>query len=63
MRKIVLLIGITCLFGSFFPHITSAEIDPEKAAGIWLFDEGAGNDVEDLSGKRKHGYHNRGKVR
>ncbi len=55
MRKIVLLLGITCLFGSILPHIASAEIDPEKAAGIWLFDEGAGNDVEDLSGKENHG--------
>ena len=55
MRKIILLIGITCLFGSILPHIASAEIDPEKAAGVWLFDEGAGNDVEDSSGKENHG--------
>lgn len=55
MRIIVFLIGITCLFGSILPHITSAEIDPEKAAGVWLFDEGAGNEAEDFSGKENHG--------
>ena len=55
MRKIVLLIGITCLIGYMSPHITSAEIDLEKAAGVWLFDEGAGADVEDSSGKENHG--------
>ena len=51
----MLLIGIACLFGSMSPHVTSAEIDPEKAAGVWLFDEGAGDDVEDSSGKENHG--------
>ncbi len=55
MQKIVLLIGIACLFGSMSPHITSAEIDIEKASGVWLFDEGAGGDVEDSSGKENHG--------
>lgn len=55
MQKIVLLIGIACLFGSMSPHITSAEIDIEKASGVWLFDEGAGDDVEDSSGKENHG--------
>ncbi len=55
MRKIVLLIGIMCLFGSLFPYMPSAEIDPEKAAGVWLFDEGAGNETEDLSGKENTG--------
>lgn len=55
MRKIVLLIGITCLIGYMFPHSTSAEIDPEKAVGVWLFDEGGGNEVEDLSGKENTG--------
>lgn len=55
MRKIVLLIGITCLIGYMSPCIISAEIDPDKAVGIWLFDEGAGNEVEDLSGKENTG--------
>ena len=55
MRRIVLLIGIICLFGYMLPHISSAEIDLEKAVGVWLFDEGAGNDVEDSSGKENHG--------
>ena len=62
MQKIVLLIGIACLFSSVFPHISSAEIDLEKAAGVWLFDEGAGDDVEDSSGKENHWDHYRSKV-
>lgn len=55
MRKLVLLIGITCLMGYMSPQITSAEIDLEKAVGVWLFDEGGGNEVEDLSGKENTG--------
>lgn len=32
-----------------------AEIDFETCVGMWLFDEGSGNVVEDLSGKDNNG--------
>ncbi len=55
MRKLVLILGITCLIVWLLPHISSAKIDPEKVVGVWLFDEGAGNNVEDSSGKGNNG--------
>lgn len=55
MRKIVLFIGIACLFGSVLPLLSTAEIDLEKAVGVWLFDEEGGNEAEDLSGKENTG--------
>ena len=33
----------------------SAEVDPETAVGIYLFEEGKGNEVTDHSGKEHHG--------
>ena len=32
-----------------------AEIDPDSIAGLWLFDEGKGNETEDSSGNGYHG--------
>ena len=34
---------------------TYAEIDFETARGIWLLDEGKGDDIEDISGNDNHG--------
>ena len=50
MKKLtvsMLLMSILCYFG-----ITSASAD---AIGVWLFDEGDGNVVKDLSGNGHHG--------
>ena len=55
MRKLVLILGITCSFAWLLPHISSAKIDPETAVGVWLFDEGSGNTTEDSSGKNHEG--------
>ena len=35
--------------------LSEAKIDPETAVGVWLFDEGAGNDTKDSSGKGHDG--------
>jgi hypothetical protein len=34
---------------------SEAMIDPESVVGIWLFDEGAGNEAKDSSGNGRHG--------
>ena len=34
---------------------TYAEIDFETARGIWLLDEGKGDQIEDISGNENHG--------
>lgn len=38
-----------------FISLSFAEIDFETCVGMWLFDEGSGNVVEDLSGKDNNG--------
>ena len=56
MRKTILVLGITSLLVTgTLPHICSAEIDPETAVGVWLFDEGAGKTTKDTSGKGHDG--------
>ena len=50
MRKLVLILGIACLLAWTLPQICSAEIDPETAVGVWLFDEGAGKTTKDACG-------------
>lgn len=55
MRNLVLIIGLACLMMCLLPHLSSAKLDPETAVGVWLFDEGAGNNVMDSSGKENHG--------
>lgn len=36
--------------------VSHAKIDPGTAVGIWLFDEGKGKTVADLSGRGIHRY-------
>ena len=55
MRKLILILGIACLIAWTLPQICSAEIDPETAVGVWLFDEGAGKTTQDSSGKEHDG--------
>ena len=55
MRKIILIFGIVCSIVWTLPQIGSAEIDPETAVGVWLFDEGAGKTTKDSSGKEHDG--------
>ena len=55
MRKLILILGTACLIAWTLPQICSAEIDPETAVGVWLFDEGAGKTTQDSSGKGNDG--------
>ena len=55
MRKISLILGIVSSIVLILPQISNARIDPDTAVGVWLFDEGAGDDASDLSGKENHG--------
>ncbi len=55
MRKLALILGIVCSIVWLMPHISSAKIDPDTAVGVWLFDEGAGDDAADSSGKGNDG--------
>lgn len=55
MRKLALILGIVCSIAWLMPHIGSAKIDPDTAVGVWLFDEGAGNNATDSSGKGNDG--------
>ncbi len=55
MRSLVCIFILTILLGCLLPQVSSAKIDPETAAGVWLFDEGAGSDAMDSSGKDNHG--------
>lgn len=41
--------------GLFFATPSEAEIDPNSIVGLWLFDEGKGNEAEDSSGNNYHG--------
>ena len=55
MRNLITVFALISTLLLLLPYVSSAKIDPETAAGIWLFDEGAGNDAEDSSGKDNHG--------
>jgi len=55
MRYFATILGLSVLFvGAFAPNGLGA-IDPETAVGVWLFDEGNGNDALDSSGKGHDG--------
>ena len=55
MRKLILALGFTCSIAWVFSCLCTAEIDPETAVGVWLFDEGAGKTTKDASGKEHDG--------
>ena len=42
---------VSVLVGSF----SWSKIDPETAVGVWLLDEGVGNDTKDSSGRGHDG--------
>ena len=50
-----MVFAFVCTLLLLLPHVSTAKIDPETAVGVWLFDEGAGDDAEDSSGKENHG--------
>ena len=59
MNAIGARITIVCLslmvFGLLSTTLSEAEIDPNSIVGLWLFDEGKGNEAEDSSGNGYHG--------
>ncbi|MDE0682241.1 MAG: LamG domain-containing protein [Candidatus Poribacteria bacterium] len=55
MRKLILIAILTCSMAWMLPQISIAEVDPETAVGVWLFDEGAGNETKDASGNDHDG--------
>ncbi|MDE0397644.1 MAG: LamG domain-containing protein [Candidatus Poribacteria bacterium] len=55
MRKLILIVLLTCSMAWMLPQISIAEVDPETAVGVWLFDEGAGNETKDASGNDHDG--------
>ena len=55
MKILLTSIALFCCLLCVQPSMSSAKIDPETAVGVWLFDEGAGNDAEDSSGMDNHG--------
>lgn len=55
MRNAILILALTCSIAWILPQTGIAEIDPETAVGVWLFDEGGGNDTKDASGKDHDG--------
>ena len=50
MRKLILILAVTCVFAWVLPQTAPADVDPETAVGVWLFDEGGGNTTKDSSG-------------
>lgn len=55
MKILLTAIALFCCLLWLQPNISLAKIDPETAVGVWLFDEGAGDEAEDSSGKDNHG--------
>ena len=54
MKSIITCLAIVTISLTFAAH-TYAEIDFETARGIWLLNEGKGDDIEDISGNDNHG--------
>ena len=44
-----------CAIALMFTGVTDAKIDPETAVGVWLLDEGSGDEVGDFSGNGNDG--------
>ena len=55
MRQLILILALTYSIVWLLPQVCIAEIDPETAVGVWLFDEGGGNETKDASGKEHDG--------
>ena len=55
MRKLTLILALACVSAWILPQAGIAEVDPETAVGVWLFDEGGGNTTKDSSGNDHDG--------
>jgi len=58
MRKVTIVLTLVCaslILVGVLPSRSSAQIDPGTIAGMWLFDEGAGDVAKDSSGNNNDG--------
>jgi len=55
MLRLARIAAIFCVVCISVVSLSEAKIDPETAVGVWLFDEGTGNNTKDSSGKGHHG--------
>ncbi|MCD6508314.1 LamG domain-containing protein [Candidatus Poribacteria bacterium] len=55
MRKIALLIGLTCLVAVAISSVGLAKVTKDDLCAVWLFDEGTGKKVLDSSGNGNDG--------
>ncbi|RKU27663.1 hypothetical protein C6499_11690 [Candidatus Poribacteria bacterium] len=55
MRQLILILALTYSIVGILSQVSVAEIDPETAVGVWLFDEGGGNETKDASGNNHDG--------
>lgn len=53
--KIAMILCTLIAFSLLFAGLGQAKIDPKQLAGLWLFDENAGDEVKDSSGNGNHG--------
>ena len=50
-----MILALACVSAWILPQTGIAEVDPETAVGVWLFDEGGGNTTKDSSGNDHDG--------
>jgi len=55
VKRVAVVCAVFIIFGLAFAGISRAEIDPGTIVGLWLFDEGDGDVVEDTSGNGNDG--------
>jgi hypothetical protein len=55
VKRVTVIYVSFIFFSLIFAGIGRAEIDPGTIVGLWLFDEGAGDTIEDISGNDNDG--------
>ena len=56
MKRLISTYLSIIVIGLVFASLSSAKIDPETAAGIWVLNEGEDDEIaEDISGNENHG--------
>ena len=55
MPRSTMMVAIFCFICVSVVSSSWSKIDPETAVGVWLFDEGIGNNTKDSSGKGHDG--------
>lgn len=55
VKRVAVVYVSFIFFGLIFAGVSRAKIDPGTIVGLWLFDEGAGDTIEDTSGNGNDG--------